>query len=175
MARKRPPQHRADTPGIFIPRNDSSFDRDRHDKEIARMKEEGLDIHQHPLERYYRGKTRYDLDASDLLFGVETSPRTYFNLESPEMWSLRRLDWAQYHKVMSLISSGDIDQGQLLAARFGVSGVENSTLKLKGAEAGLLSNEDMQAIFDADVGLLSSLGYAVWMYSQPLSSAEKKV
>lgn len=175
MARKRPPQHRADTPGIFIPKNDSSFDQDRHDRELAKLKEEGLDINLHPIERYYSGKTRYDLDAPDELFGATVCARDYFDSsKNPERWTLRRLDWAQWHKVASLMQSADFDQGQLVACRFGISGVENSTLKLKGMEAGLLTHEDMQTLHDADSTLLTNLGYAVWMYSSPLRESEKK-
>jgi len=72
------------------------------------------------------------------------------------------------------MQSADFDQGQLVACRFGVAGVENSSLKLKGMEAGCLTHEDMQALHDADPGLLTALGYAVWMYSKPLTDQEKK-
>jgi hypothetical protein len=93
MARKRPPQHRADVAGIYIPRSDSSFDQDRYDREVKRMKEEGLEINAHPIERYYAGKTRYDLDAQGELFGASVCARDYFDAsKEPERWTLRRLD-----------------------------------------------------------------------------------
>lgn len=175
MARKRPPQHRADIEGIFIPRSDESFDKDRHERELAKLKDEGLDIHQHPIERYYAGKTRYDLDAPDTLFGQTVCARDYFDSsKNPEKWTLRRLDWAQWHKVASLIAADDFDQGQLLAARYGVKSIENSPITLKGAEAGCLTHEDMQKIHDAEIGLLAGLGFAVWKYSEPLRESEKK-
>lgn len=175
MARRRPPQHRADTPGTFIPRNDSSFDKDRFDKEIAKLDAEGGDKGSHPIERYYSGETRYDLQATEVLFGEGVCAGDYFKKEDPERFTLRRLDWSQWHAVMALIEGGQFGQAQLLAARYGVSGVENSTIKLSGAQAGLLSHEDMQRLFDADPALPSSLGFAVWRYSRPLSDAEKKV
>lgn len=175
MARKRPPQHRADTPGIYIPKSDSSFDVDRFEKEIARMKTDGLDINTHPIEVYYSGRTRYDLDATEVLFGGSVCARDYFDgSKEPERWTLRRLSWDQWHKVAALVTGGNFDEGMLVAARFGITGVENSPLKPKGAEVGLLTYEDCQAIFDADQSLLSSLGYAVWRYSQELTGAEKK-
>jgi hypothetical protein len=175
MARKRPPQHRADVPGIFIPRNDSSFDKDRADKEIQRMKDEGLDVNQHPIERYYSGETRYDLQAVETLFGEPVTANSYFTKDQPERFTLRRLDWDQWHRVMGLIDAGAFSQAQLLATRYGVSGVENSPLKLTGAQAGMLTHEDMQRLFDADPGLPSNLGFAVWKYSRPLTESEKKV
>lgn len=175
MARKRPPQHRADTPGIFIPKTDSSFDRDRYDRELAKMKLEGLDINLHPIERYYGGKTRYDLDAVDELFGQPVCARNYFDgSKDPERWTLRRLDWAQWNSCYALIHDKQFIAGQLLACRVGVAGVENSPLKLSGAASGMLSHEDMQGLHEADSGLITSLGWAVWQYSRELSESEKK-
>lgn len=165
MARKRPPQHRADVPGVFIPRSDSSFDRDRYDREIELMKAEGKDIGQHPVEQYYSGVTRYDLQAG---------AQEYFTRDEPERCILRRLDWDQWHRVMGALEAGANVQAQLLACRYGVAAVENSTLRLAGAAAGMLTHEDMQQLFDADSALPSALGFAVWRYSRPLTESEKK-
>lgn len=174
MARKRPPQHRADVPGVFIPRSDGAFDRDRYDREVARLEADGGDRSAHPIERYYSGETRYDLQAVEVLFGESVCAGDYFRGEDPERFTLRRLDWSQWHQVMSLIESGSFSQAQLLAARVGVAGVENSTIKLTGAAAGMLTHDDMQRLFDADPGLPSALGFAAWRYSRPLSESEKK-
>lgn len=176
MARKLPPQHRADVPGIFIPRSDSSFDRDRYDREVAQLEAEGGSRKDHPVDRYYSGATRYDLQASEVLFGQPTTAGTYFRPElNPERWTLRRLDWDQWHRVMGLIEAGQFGQAQLLAARFGIKSVENSPLKLEGAEAGCLTHQDMQKIHDADAALATALGFACWKYSRPLDDGEKKV
>lgn len=175
MARKRPPQHRADAPGVLILRTDSSFDADRYDREIQRMRDEGLDLAQHPIERYYAGETRYDLQASDLLFGAPVCAGDYFRAaEGPERWLLRRLDWEQWHRVFALMQAGQIDQAQLLAARYGVAGVEGSPLRLAGTETGMLTHDDMQRIFEADQILPTVLGFAAWRYSRQLTDAEKK-
>lgn len=174
MARKRPPQHRADVPGVFIPKSDSSFDRDRYDREILKMKEEGHDLHLHPIERYFSGETRYDLQATEVLFGESCCASDYFKKDEPEKFVLRRLDWAQWHAVMALIEQEQFGQAQLLACRYGVAEVQGSPIKLQGAQAGMLSHEDMQRLFDADPTLPSSLGFAVWRYSRPLTDAEKK-
>lgn len=177
MARKiKPPQHRADAPGIFIPRGDSSFDQDRYDREIAQLEAEGGSRKDHPIERYYSGATRYDLSAQELLFGQTTTAGSYFRAEdNPEKWILRRLDWDQWHRAMGLIEQGAFGQAQLLAARFGVKGVENSSIRLEGAEAGCLTHADMQRIFDTDATLPTALGFACWKYSRPLDESEKKV
>ena len=172
--RKRPPQHRADAPGVFIPRTDESFDRDRYDAEIRKMREAKLPIADHPIERYYSGRTRYDLDASDLLFGQEVTARGYFSREAPEMFVLRRLGRAEFHRVMHLAEAGQVVEGQLLACRYGVAAVENSTVRLQGAESGLLTHEDMQSLFEAEQTLCSALGFAVFRFGQQLTPAEKK-
>ncbi|MBL9105195.1 MAG: hypothetical protein JNL82_29890 [Myxococcales bacterium] len=174
MARTRPPQHRADVPGVFILRSDGSFDRDRYDREVARMTADGVDRATHPIERYYAGATRYDLQATEVLFGENVRAGDYFRGEEPERFILRRLDWEQWHRVMALIEGGQIAQAQLLATRMGVVAVENSTIKLAGAAAGMLTHDDMQRLFDADSALPSVLGFAVWRYSRPLTETEKK-
>lgn len=176
MARLKPPQHRADIPGHYIPRSDSSFDRDRYDREINSMKEGELDVNQHPIERYYSGETRYDLQAVESFMGGTCCAGDYFKIgnEPPERFFLRRLDWAQWHSVLHLVEAGNFSQAQLLACRYGVAGVENSTIKLPSAASGMLSHEDMQRLFDADPTLPSSLGFAAWRYSRPLMESEKK-
>lgn len=139
------------------------------------MEAEGQDKAHHPIERYYAGETRYDLQAADLLFGEPVTAGSYFDSsKDPERFTLRRLDWAQWHSVMGLIEQGAFGQAQLLAARYGIAGVENSTIKLTGAGAGMLTHEDMQRLFDADPALPSALGFAVWKYSRPLTDQEKK-
>jgi len=176
MARKLPPQHRADTPGTYIPRGDSAFDRDRYDREIAQLEEAGEPRSSHPIERYYSGATRYDLQATEILFGQKVSPADYYNFrdDQPEKWILRRLSWDQWHRVMALVESGNLSEAQLLACRYGISEVQNSPIKLEGAQAGMLTHADMQRIHDADAGLALLLGFAAWMYSRPLSDQEKK-
>lgn len=174
MARLYVPQHRADVPGVWIARSDTAFDQDRFEREVARMQEAGLDPAEHPINRYYAGKTRYDLAALDTLFGEQVSAGAYYKADA-ERFILRRLDWDQWHRVMGLVDQGALVQAQLLAARYGVAAVENSPLRLAGAVAGLLTHDDMQRLFDADAVLPSVLGDACWRYSRPLTDAEKKV
>jgi hypothetical protein len=175
MARNRPPQHRADTPGIWIARTDSSFDRDRFDRELLELAAQDLDPATHPVSRYYAGDTRFDLQAADRLFDQAVTAGAYFDAsKEPERFILRRLDWEQWHRVMSLVEQGAFTAGQLLAARYGVAEVQNSPLKLTGATAGLLTHEDMQRLFEADPALPSALGLACWRYSRALTDPEKK-
>ncbi|WP_434424616.1 hypothetical protein [Nannocystis pusilla] len=176
MARKLPPQHRADVPGIYIPRSDSSFDRDRFDRELKQLEEAGEAKSSHPIERYYAGHTRYDLQATDLILGQAVKVADYFRAgDEPEKWILRRLTWDQWHRVMALIEQGQLSEAQLLACRLGIADVQNSPIKLEGTQAGLLTHADMQRIHDADAQLALLLGFAVWMYSKPLTDQEKKV
>lgn len=175
MARSLPPQHRADIPGVWIARNDSSLDHDRLDRELAEMERQGLDPQAHPINRYYAGATRYDLQAADQLFGQAVTAGAYFDpAKNPERFVLRRLDWDQWYRVYGLIEAGQTAQAQLLAARYGVAEVQNSPIKLTGAAAGLLTHDDMQRLFEADSVLPSVLGFACWKYSRPLTDAEKK-
>ena len=175
MARKLPPQHRSDTPGIYIPRGDSSFDKDRFDREVAQLEAAGEPKSSHPIERYYSGTTRYDLQATEILFGQQVKASDYFrSSDEPERWTLRRLSWDQWHRVMALVEGGNLSDAQLLACRYGISEVQNSPIKLEGCLAGMLTHADMQRIHDADAGLALLLGFAVWMYSRPLSDQEKK-
>ncbi|MCY1055438.1 hypothetical protein [Nannocystis sp. SCPEA4] len=180
MARKLPPQHRADVAGIYIPANDTSIDKDRFYSELERMKAEGLDPEEHPIRRYYRGLTRFDLQAQDMLFGQPVKAGDYFGPDA-ERWVLRRLSWDQWYEVTGLwkISDGTVDpasarQAQLRACRYGIAGVEGTNLKLDGAQAGSLTHGDMQRIFDLDRGLPPILGDAIIAYSLPLSDQEKK-
>lgn len=176
MARKLPPQHRADVPGIYIPRSDSSFDRDRYDRELKQLEEAKEPKSSHPVERYYAGLTRYDLQAVDMFLGQAVKVADYFKAgEEPEKWTLRRLTWDQWHRVMALVEAGNLSEAQLLACRLGIADVQGSPIKLEGPPAGLLTHADMQRIHDADAQLPLLLGFAVWMYSKPLTDQEKKV
>ena len=66
MARKRPPQHRADTPGIFIPKNDSSFNLDRYEKELEKMKHDQLIQDEREAKAEEEAKKKADAkDAND--------------------------------------------------------------------------------------------------------------
>lgn len=171
MARKpRPPQHRADAPGVFIPAEDLSFSRERYEREIERMKEEGLDPDDHPVRRYYRYLTRLDLQADDTLFGQPTRAGDYFGPDA-ERWTIRRLSWDQWYEVTSLSPKN----AALRACRYGIRGVSGLQIQLEGAEAGVLTHADMQRIYELDQALPLVLGDAVIGYSMPLSSAEKKV
>ena len=171
MARRsRPPQHRADTPGIFIPADDLSFSRERYETELEKMRAEGLDPADHPVARYYSGKTRYDLQAQDVLFGQPCRAGDYFGPDA-ERWTLRRLSWDQWYEVTGLSPRA----AALRACQYGIRGVEGLKIELSGAEAGRLTHADMQRIYDVDQGLPLVLGDAVIGYSMPLTDAEKKV
>lgn len=170
--RKRPPQHRVDAPGYFIPATDLSFDKERYEKEIQKMKEEGEDIESHPIRIYYSGKSRWDLEASGNVLGKVVKASEYFGSDC-ERWKLRRLSWDEWYEVTGMIGD-DGQKATLKACRYGVVSVENAGFEIKQDITGMLPPKDMQKIFELDPGLPLSLGNAVVQYSMPLTDSEKK-
>ena len=86
---KRPPQHAADAAPLFIARTDDAWDDERIKRERAAMKADGKA--RHPVQVYYSGSSRYDLDAPATVGGQAATPREYLREGStPTVFHLRR-------------------------------------------------------------------------------------
>lgn len=187
MRRTEIPHYRADARASYILPTDGSLDRERYEREVADILAAGGKLREHPLSRYWEAKHRFDLDAVDYLDGKPVRISEYFNREEPEVFELRRLNWAEFDEVKPppLFDAEDpealrrwkelSDSRALRACRLGLTGVRGSVLadKLKRS-GGELTFESMQLLHDIDPKLPITLGHAVIAYSGPLTEAEGK-
>ena len=75
MAIRRPPQHAADAPILYVCSEDDAWDLERIERERKALKNEGGG--RHCLDVYYSGETRYDIDAPHTVGGSTVTPRSY--------------------------------------------------------------------------------------------------
>ncbi len=172
----KPPQHSVDATPVFIAPMDPAWDRERIDREIAEhYKEKASD---HPVRRYWRGETRYDLDAPFCVDGADLTIKDYLTADATR-WTLRRLSVDERAAYYDLASSGSI-QAAAFAVRWGLRKCD--AFDLTRTADGALSEASMQQIVDAgdackkDGGmeLLISLGSAIGNVSQGITVAEGK-
>lgn len=187
MARRTDiPHWRADRRGSYILPSDGSLDRDRYERELQQLREEGRPVSEHPLNAWWGGRGRFDLDAVDYFDGCPVTIRSYFNQEEPEVFELRRLSWEEYDECrpLPMLDPDDTEElalwqirmrpRVLLACRYGVVKVTNSTLADKvERDRNRLSSDSMQVLHDVSPDLPLALGYAVLNYSRPLEPNEK--
>ena len=169
MARRSIPQYDPAARGSYIPDDDSAVDRDRIDLEAAKLKDPAA----HPWARYLRGETRFDLDAEMQHAGQPVRARDYLRPdEVPEVFKLRRLDVMEWNDIQRI---DDFHTKALRACRLGVSGTEDSAIKIViPAGSSVMTMESLQALADADPGLPYHLGAAVINFNRAPTDAEKK-
>lgn len=157
----KPPQHAADADAVVVLREDDAWDFDR----IADEKKQLEDPSAHPVERYWSGETRYDIDTG----GV----RGYLkDASKPWLFTLRRLDSKRMRSLGSMMTTDQ--QGAFREmCRYALKSTENVPHTFKGAANGRLTEDDLQWLYDAG-DLDVSIGVAAWWHSQPLTDAEKK-
>lgn len=178
----RPPHYAADKPGHYIAREDDSLDRERFTRELEAMgaaleqkltEDPDLDVAasgllptDHPLNRYWSGAHRYDLDAVDYFMGAPVRIRDYFNKGEPQIFVFRRLSPEQYQECMAMRRRGDFELSCLRACRLGVTEVMGKPeIKLRRVD-GELDDASMQALHNADpelpmwLGSMNLLGYS---------------
>lgn len=165
------PQHSATAPIRFISRLDPAWQLDDFPAEVEAMGERASE---HPIGRYFRGETRFDLDAPGMV-GEETKcARDYLREGSkPVTWTLRRM------RIGTLAHCKDTGghQGELQAFRFAIVSVDNAP----GVEvpplgmAGQLTEKQAEAIAEV-VGarIVFEVGAAAMLASEAPTSAEKK-
>ena len=178
--RPRPPQHRATAKAVLISRQDSAWDMDRLDEEVEKLEPD--DRGGHPYVQYMQGETRFDLGAMVSWKNGRSSPRDYLEGEPDAQFVLRRLSVEQ---VAEIRDAAERERGRdesawnaimVRAARMGLGDIEGEGWSFALDGRGLASAETMQGIYDAGgISLVTEIGWAVYLYSQPLSEQEKKV
>lgn len=183
----RAPTHKIDGVGVFIASADC-WDTARIDAEINAAIEAseavklaaaaGADPSSvvaeirdaHPVVRYQKGLTRFQLDAPDhTLAGEPITARAYLAGE-PTEFVMQRLPW----ETMERIRSVEPVRLQLAEyARRSVAEIRGGELRWeRSAKDALVPGDIMQAIWD--VGVLLELGVAARTFSGPLMEHEGK-
>jgi hypothetical protein len=180
MAIRRPPQHRADAQPLYIARFDDAWDAERIERERTALANENAKT-EHPVDLYYSGRTRYDLDAPCTIGGQVVTARHYLREgASPTVFELRRVDGRRHDQALAVWARPqERVAAQWDLARWGVvrvtEGFGGAEWKLEGGAGGLpLTEADVQLFFDAHGMLPALLGIAVLNASAPLSEAEGK-
>lgn len=178
---KRPPQHRADATPVLIINDDDAWDHERIDREFNEIKEinktrekaDRLELSDHPYSRYQSGMTRMDLDARAPWRGENPAAADYLKADAaPVRFTLRRLRWREYHRVIGMIGSGT--EAALKACQLGLVSVEGEPSLEMDPDAAERSDADMQRLHDFFPGLAVQIGNAVIAASLPLRDDEKK-
>lgn len=157
--------------GTYICEDDSALDTDRIKRECAELEKAGrAPAEHHPIFLYWRGVGRFDLDAVMDFDGQQVRPRDYIIGEDPELWTVRRLTWAEFNDVERI---GEQRTQALRACRYGLAAVEGSSLEL-AITNGMLTDATMQALHDIDPDLPVTLGYCVLLLNRGPTAAEKK-
>lgn len=167
------PQHSATAPIRFIPRTDPAWQLDDFPAEVDELGERAAE---HPIGRYFRGESRFDLDAPGFAAGEIRSARAYLKADSkPTIWQLRRL------RIGELARCRDVGgcQGQLVAFQLALTGVENPPPGLEVPASGLarqLTEKQADALAE-QIGarIVFEIGEAAMLASEAPTSAEKKL
>lgn len=169
MKFQKPPQHRVDTPIVFIHPADEAWDQDA----VAKSGEEKGD--ECPFTVYQSGRTRFDLQANGAQALLTGKPVEYH---------LRRLSALELNEVSGLMERAALQSfpiaraAYLQAARYGLTAVKcdgNELIELD--RPGNLSVADVDTLADCTplgVELLIHIGQASYVASIPLRDDEKK-
>lgn len=182
----RPPTHKIDGVGVFIASADC-WDTARIDAEINAAIEASEAVKlatatgadpsavcaeirdAHPVVRYQKGLTRFQLDAPDhTLAGEPVTARAYLTGE-PTEFVLQRLPWEDMERLTSV---QPIRLQLAEHARRSVVEIRGGELRWQRGKETALPGELMQAIWDA--GVLLELGVAARTFSGPLMEHEGK-
>ncbi len=184
MALRRPPQYRADARPLFIARTDSAWDDERITREREAAKKAGGP--RHPVDAYYSGETRYDLDAVSTVDGQAVTVRDYLRAgATPTVFTLRRDAQLALQRAQAISVVGDAPawtaamwslarHGLVEAADGFTSGAPGARWPLEGGGPRPLTDADLQLLHDLGDGLLAAIGTAVFHANAPLSEAEGK-
>ena len=183
-----PPKHTieaaAGVTSVYVVRSDPAWNRDRVAREVAEFF--GGDESLHPVSRYHRGESRFDLDAEYVVGSETVTARTYLKGRATE-FRLRRLSTLDRSRVMEWlqIRPGEAPRNIPIAmnycTRLGAVEVENLDIPWLASD-GELSEITMSALYDcstdnqrgAGQDLITEIGVAVWQLSKPLDYSEKK-
>jgi hypothetical protein len=142
-----PSNHRVDHEPVFISPLDDCWDMERinrEERQIAGLdKVEGEDappcpwknINEHPVTRYWSGKSRCDL----------ATVRTYLLPDKrPTQFTLARLSLNAWTAVVHLEERGAVAMARNECVRYGLTGIVDGPIKLSGSSP--LSDDDMMAV-----------------------------
>lgn len=189
IAKLKPPHHAADKPGHYVYRGDDSIDTERVDRELAEMGAEAerrlaedpdADVtdllpHAHPLEAWFTGVGRYDMDAVGYLLGKPVRIGDYFSKGKPAVFVLRRLRPEDYTACMAMRRRGDHELASLRACRLGLADILDAPIKLVRSADGEVSDATIEALMRADPLLPIWIGSALLFgYCAPVTDAEGK-
>lgn len=172
MAKVSPPQHRVDAKPVLIPRTDPAWDHDRIDQE----KESLEDPSEHPVEQYWAGDTRYDLEATHSMLGRTVQITDYLkDGVQPTRIHLRRIPSREHGRLMYAAFSSTEARQQwdafYDACRLTVKAIENGP-EITPRKNQPLSEADMDRLYAA--GLVGPVGVAGLLASAPLSTTESE-
>jgi hypothetical protein len=171
----RPPRHRADAQPIYIDVGDPAWDWTRIEADRKAMTEARQDVDRHPVNVYFRGASRYDLDARYPVCGELKSASDYVKLGEAWKFLLRRLPAKAFYRVRTLWQQSP-EEGAFEAFRLGVLEVDGPEApKLKRTAEGL-TDEAVDEIFTLKDGpeIIPRIGAAVHWASRPLDDDEGK-
>lgn len=164
------PQYRVEDPIEYISRHDSAFDLDRFDNELEDMREKGEDSNNHPVLRYFTGKTRFSLKVDNI--------KEYFDeAKEPVVFEIKRLNRRQHSEIKNMIDNNKETSAQELAFQFGVKDISEKSLKLEGPQTKnkFLTDADLDRIENAfGRDIFYEVGQAVLIASSDLTAEEKK-
>lgn len=191
MIKLKPPTHSIDGLAVFISATDPAWDIDRlkaeRDAHVAVALAEKRDaapeadrdaveltvaemqaaIARAPVERYYAGKTRFQLDAPDWAAdGSPTTARNYLKAgEKPAEFGLRRLSFRAYQEIAEL----ENPRARLVeACRLGLRSITADGYRWRATGDGPAGDEQIEALHEANPALVTEIGGAVLLLSRPL-------
>ena len=191
MIKLKPPTHAIDGLAVFIASTDPVWDLDRTVAEAHAQVNRAL-VHKQktvagpdaitaeltaaervaaiaraPVERYYAGKTRFQLDAPDWAAdGSPTTARNYLKAgEKPAEFGLRRLSFRAYQEIAEL----ENPRARLVeACRLGLRSITADGYRWRATGDGPAGDEQIEALHEANPALVTEIGGAVLLLSRPL-------
>ena len=191
MIKLKPPTHAIDGLAVFVASTDPVWDLDRTVAEAhAQVNRALVDkqktvagpdaitaeltaaervaaIARAPVERYYAGKTRFQLDAPDWAAdGSPTTARNYLKAgEKPAEFGLRRLSFRAYQEIVEI----ENPRARLIeACRLGLRSITADGYRWRATGDGPAGDEQIEALHEANPALVTEIGGAVLLLSRPL-------
>jgi len=189
MLKIKPPTHNIDGLAVYVSSTDPAWDFERlateRDAQVARAlaeKQTVMDlpldlthaemaaaIARAPVERYYAGKTRVQLDAPDWAAdGSPTTARAYLKPgEKPAEFGLRRLGYRAYQEICET----ENPRARLIeAARLGLRSIKADGYSWRATGDEPAGDEQIEALHGASPALVTEIGGAVLLLSRPLDN-----
>lgn len=177
MARRPLPSYTIDGKAIYIPEADNAWDWDRVEAE-RKDYEEG----EHPVDLYHQGQTRCRLESVDEYLDLSVSPEKWYlkdpppeiKIEIDSLWRQGVRLYIQDPDANEDKSDALLSKAYHLAARHGVSRVENCQIEVRFNRDRTISSESINALNHAWPGSVNDIGRMVRASFRPLDEAEGK-